>query len=63
MNEASKARVSRALTWMFAAATLLVAALLQKRAETTPEMAREQKKRRTIYAVCDVVWTICTMFA
>ena len=59
MNEASKARVSRALTWMFAAATLLVAALLQKRAE----MAREQKKRRTIYAVCDVVWTICTMFA
>lgn len=28
MNEATRARLSRALTWMLAAATLLVAALL-----------------------------------
>lgn len=138
MNETSKARVSRALTWMFVAATLLIAALLitqcasiyftgtapsnltetgvyirpiysreivgehfsriawavwlwlalliatlatrqpaakaavkppvanqlallQKRAETTMGMAREQKKRRTIYTVCDIVWTICAI--
>lgn len=138
MNETSKARVSRALTWMFVAATLLVAALLitqcasiylagtapsnltetgvyihpiysreivgerfsriawavwlwlalliaalvtrqpaaketvkppvanqlallQKRAETTPEMAREQKKRKTMFAICAVVCAVCAL--
>ena len=138
MNETSRARVSRALTWMFVAATLLVAALLiaqcadiyftgtapsnltetgvyihpiysreivgerfsriawavwlwlalliavlvtrqpavkavlkppvanqlallQKRAETTPEMAREQKKRKTVFVICAAVCAVCAV--
>ena len=138
MNEATRARLSRALTWMLAAATLLVAALLinqcadiyllgiapsnltetgvyihpiysreivaesfakiawsvwlwlalliavlltrqsacqapikppvanqlallQMRAETTPEMAQEQKKRKTVFIVCGAVCALCAM--
>ena len=138
MNETSKARVSRALTWMFVAATLLVAALLitqcasiystgtapsnltetgvyihpiysreivgerfsriawavwlwlalliavlatrqpaakaalkppvanqlallQKRAETTPEMAREQKKRKDLFIGCAAACVVCAV--
>lgn len=138
MNEADKAHINSALTWMFVAATLLVAALLinqcadiywmgtvpsnltesgvyihpiysreivaesfsriawsvwlwlallvavlvagkpaeqtplrtpaayqlallQKRRETTPEMAREQKKRRTMLAVCAAVCAVCAL--
>lgn len=36
-------------------------ALLQMRAETTPGMAREQKKRKTIFAVCGLVCALCAM--
>ena len=138
MNKTSKARVSRALTWMFVAATLLVAALLitqcasiyftgtapsnltetsvyihpiysreivgerfsriawavwlwlalliavlvtrqpaakaalkppvanqlamlQKRAETTPEMAREQKKRKDLFVGCAAACVVCAV--
>lgn len=35
--------------------------LLQKRAETTPEMAREQKKRKMMFAVCAGVCVVCAV--
>ena len=35
--------------------------LLQKRTETTPEMAREQKKRKILLTICVVVCAVCAV--